>query len=189
LPGCFLPESPQLSPESIAESQSGLTGRQTPKPFPLSGGFQKPLLCVESGGPSRDTAWAMSQENVELLYRSYDAVNRRDLDGLLALMDDDVEAVSRIAAMEGGLHGHDGMRRWWESWLGAFPDYKIEVDAVRDRGDFVFAALRAQGHGAGSQLPFEDTLWHASRWRRGKCIWWRVFPTWAEALEAAGLSE
>jgi ketosteroid isomerase-like protein len=131
----------------------------------------------------------MSQENVELLYRSYDAVNRRELDGLLALMDDDVEAVSRIAAMEGGLHGHDGMRRWWESWLGAFPDYKIEVDEVRDRGDFVFAALRAQGHGAGSQLPFEDTLWHASRWRRGKCIWWRVFPTWAEALEAAGLRE
>ena len=82
---------------------------------------------------------------MELLYRSYDAVNRRDLDGLLALMDDDVEAVSRIAAMEGGLHGHDGMRRWWESWLGAFPDYKIEVDEVRDRGDFVFAALRAPG--------------------------------------------
>ena len=36
----------------------------------------------------------MSQENVELAYRAYDAVNRRDLDGLLALMDDGVEAVS-----------------------------------------------------------------------------------------------
>jgi hypothetical protein len=73
--------------------------------------------------------------------------------------------------------------------LGAFPDYKIEVDQVRDRGDFVFTALRAQGHGAGSQLPFEDTLWHATRWRRGKCVWWRVCSTWAEALEAAGLSD
>jgi len=83
----------------------------------------------------------MSEENVELAYRSYDAVNRRDLDGLLALMDDDVEAVSRIVAMEGGLHGHDGIRRWWESWFSAFPDYKIEVDEVRDRGDFVFAAF------------------------------------------------
>src|SRR5512132_1263051 len=78
---------------------------------------------------------------MELAYRSYDAVNRRDLDALLALMDDDVEAVSRIAAMEGGLHGHDGMRRWWESWFSAFPDYKIEVGEVRDRGDFVFAAF------------------------------------------------
>ena len=131
----------------------------------------------------------MSQENVELAYRSYDAVNRRDLDGLLALMDDDVEAVSRITAMEGGLRGHDGMRRWWDSWFSAFPDYTIEVVEVRDRADFVFAAFRGHGHGAGSQLPFEDTVWHLSRWRRGKCTWWRVCPSWREALEAAGLSE
>ena len=52
----------------------------------------------------------MSQENVELAREAIGAVNRRDLDGLLELMDDNVEAVSRIAAMEGGLHGHDGMR-------------------------------------------------------------------------------
>ena len=131
----------------------------------------------------------MSQENVELAYRSYDAVNRRDLDALLALMDEDVESVSRIVAVEGGLHGHAGIRRWWDSWFGAFPDYNIEVVEVRDREDFVFAAFRARGHGAGSHLPFEDTVWHASRWRRGKCIWWRVCATWTEALEAAGLSE
>jgi hypothetical protein len=49
----------------------------------------------------------MSQENVELALHAFDAVNRRHLDALL----DDVEIVTRIAAMEGGLHGHDGMRR------------------------------------------------------------------------------
>jgi ketosteroid isomerase-like protein len=129
----------------------------------------------------------MSRENVELAYRAIDAFNRRDLGGFLSLMDDDVEGFSRIVAIEGGLHGHDGMRRWWDSWLSAFPDYTIEVDEVRDRGDFVFAGFRAHGHGAGSQLPFEDTVWNASRWRHGKCVWWRVCPTWDEALEAAGL--
>ena len=51
---------------------------------------------------------------------------------LLALMDDDVEAVSRIVAMEGGLHGHDGMRRWWESWFTPSPTTTIEVVEVRD---------------------------------------------------------
>jgi ketosteroid isomerase-like protein len=44
----------------------------------------------------------MSQENVELGYRVFDAFNRRDLDGFLALMDEDVEAISRLAAVEGG---------------------------------------------------------------------------------------
>jgi ketosteroid isomerase-like protein len=38
----------------------------------------------------------MSQENVELTYRAFDAFNRRDFDAFLALMDDDVEVFSRL---------------------------------------------------------------------------------------------
>jgi ketosteroid isomerase-like protein len=131
----------------------------------------------------------MSEENVELGYRAIDAVNRRDLDSLLELMDEDVESVSRIVAMEGGLHGHDGVRRWWKSWFDAFPDYRLEVVEMRDRGDVVVATVRAVGHGAGSDLPVEDNIFHASRWRDRRCVWWQVFRTKAEALEAAGLSE
>jgi ketosteroid isomerase-like protein len=129
----------------------------------------------------------MPQENVELYLGAFDAFNRRDLDALLALMDNDVEVVTRIAPMEGSLHGHDGMRRWWENMLTAFPDFDVEVVEVRDLGDVTLASLRAVGHGAGSDLPFEDLLWHAGRWRRGKCVWWRAFETEAEALEAVGL--
>ena len=43
----------------------------------------------------------MSQENVELSHRAYDAVNRRDLGALLRLMDADVKAVPILAEMEG----------------------------------------------------------------------------------------
>jgi ketosteroid isomerase-like protein len=128
----------------------------------------------------------MSQENVELHYRALDAMNRRDLGAFLALMDDDVEAVPRIVAMEGGLHGHDGIRRWWENWFDVFPDYDIEVLEVRDLGDSTVATLRALGHAATSNLPFEDMIWQVSRWGRGKVVWWRTFSTRDEALEAAG---
>jgi hypothetical protein len=131
----------------------------------------------------------MSQENVELVLRAYDAFNRRDWDAFVALMDDDVEIVTRIAVIEGGRHGRDGMRRWWETMLTAFPDYDIEVVDMRDVGDVTLASLRALGRGAGSDVPFEDLLWHAGRWRRGKCVWWRAFETEAEALEALGLRE
>ena len=44
----------------------------------------------------------MSQENIRLAYGVVDAMNERDLGAYLALMDEDVEVVSRIAAMEGG---------------------------------------------------------------------------------------
>src|SRR5689334_12570316 len=57
----------------------------------------------------------MSQENIRLAYGAVDAMNERDLDAYLVLMDEDVEVASRIAAMEGGLHGHDGIRRWWDT--------------------------------------------------------------------------
>jgi ketosteroid isomerase-like protein len=132
----------------------------------------------------------MSRENVGLYRRCIDAFNRRDLDALLALMDDEVEAVSRLVAIEGTLKGHDGMRRWWKSWFDVWPDYKIELVEVRDLGDVTLATVRALGHGAGSDVPFEDRAWQLARWRRGKCVLWRVFNNRDEALEAAaGLSE
>jgi ketosteroid isomerase-like protein len=130
----------------------------------------------------------MSEENAGLAYRAFTAINRRDLDGFLALMDDDVEAVSRLVAIEGGLHGHEGIRRWWQEWFNVFPDYEVEVVDIRDRGDVILAALRSLGHGAGSDVPF-DTIWLASRWRAGRCVWWRVSYSWDEALDAAGLRE
>ena len=52
----------------------------------------------------------MSQENVEPFREVLDAFNQRDLGSFLALMDDDVEANSRLAPMEGGYHGHEGIR-------------------------------------------------------------------------------
>ena len=131
----------------------------------------------------------MSEENLELARRTIDAVNARDLEALLALADEEVESFSRIVALEGPLRGHEGIRRWWDGWFSAFPDYTIEIIEMNDHGDVVIAAIRAIGHGAGSDLPFEDVVWHASRWRDGKFVWWQVCSTHDEALKAAGLAE
>ena len=131
----------------------------------------------------------MSEENVERVYRVIDAVNRRDLDALLALMDEEVESVPRIVAIEGGLHGHEGVRKWWENWFQAFPDYVIEIVEVRDLGSLLLTTLRPIGHGRGSDLPVQDALFFLSWWRDGKAIRWQTVATEAEALEAAGLRE
>ena len=53
----------------------------------------------------------MSQENVELVYRAYDAFNRRDWDHFLALAHEEVNVESRLVALEGEYRGHDGLRR------------------------------------------------------------------------------
>ena len=131
----------------------------------------------------------MSEENVQLAYRVADAFNRRDWDAFLALMDDQVEVESRLVAMEGGYHGHEGLRRWWNDFLGAFPDYTAEVEELRDLGDVTLAHVRGWGHSAASHTPIVDPFWQPIRWRDGKCVWWRNCSTEAEALKAAGLSE
>lgn len=130
----------------------------------------------------------MSQENVELAYRAYEAFNQRDLNAFLVLMDDEVEVASRLVVMEGGYHGHDGTRRWWKDFLDFVPDYTLEVVGVRDLGDVTLGRLRGRGHGAASATPVLDSLWQTIRWRDGKCVWWSNFPTEAEALEAVGLA-
>jgi ketosteroid isomerase-like protein len=132
----------------------------------------------------------MSQENIELARRAWDAVSRRDLDAFLALMDPEVVLVPRILAVEGGaLHGHDGIREWWESIFSVFPDFDAEVIGVRGVGDMTISNVRAHGRGEGSDTPFEDAIWVVSELRDGKVLRWQTFPSEAEALEAAELSE
>ena len=91
--------------------------------------------------------------------------------------------------MEGAYHGHDGIRRWWDDLLDTLPDFTIEVVEVRDPEDLTVATVRTRGHGAGSDILLDETVWQVARWRRGKCVWWRNFGTRAEALETLGLSE
>jgi ketosteroid isomerase-like protein len=131
----------------------------------------------------------MSQENVELARRAFDAFNRRDLDAFLALMDDRVEAGSRQVAIEGGYHGHQGLRRWWTDLFAAFPRYTADVEELRDLGDVMLVRIRGAAQSAHGDTLMLDRFWQVARWRDGKCIWWRNCSTEAEAREAAGLRE
>lgn len=127
----------------------------------------------------------MSQENVDLVRLLTDAFNRRDWETFVARADPEIEVESRLAEMEGAFQGHDGLRRWWDAFLGAFPDYTAEIDALRALGDDVtLAHLRGWGHGAGSATPLLDPFWQPARWRDGKCVWWRNCATEEEALAA-----
>jgi ketosteroid isomerase-like protein len=133
----------------------------------------------------------MSQENVELTYRMADAIDRRDLDAYLALNDPDVEFIPRILEVDGGgsYRGHDGVRSWWENVFGVFPDFRGEIEELRDLGDVTVARVLLSGQGMGSAAPTENDAWLVTEWRDGKAIWWRVCRSEAEALEAAGLRE
>jgi ketosteroid isomerase-like protein len=131
----------------------------------------------------------MSQENVELARQAYDALNRSDLPAYLALMDTDVEAVPRVAVIEGGYRGHDGIRRWWEHLVDFLPDIVLDVVTVRDLGNVTVISGRMCGRAAGSDTPIDEALSTAAEWRDGKCVWWGTYDTEPEAVQAVRLRE
>src|SRR5262245_42903382 len=131
----------------------------------------------------------MSEENVAALNRGIDALNGRDLDAYLELIDGNAEVAPRVSAIEGPYRGHEGIRRWWKNLFDAFPDYRLEIVDVRAEDDLPVSELRWRAHGAGSDAPFDETIGHVARWRDRKLVSWRVYESRADALEDAGLTE
>ena len=129
----------------------------------------------------------MPSENAEAAYRLVESLNSRDIDAVLALLDEDIEFIPRFRSLRG--RGHEKVRAWWDEIFGAVPDFKIEIVGLRESGDTLVLEMRVTGHGAESDTPFDEFSWTAVRERNGKCVWWSNHATEAEALKAAGLSE
>jgi ketosteroid isomerase-like protein len=121
---------------------------------------------------------------VERVQEVFAAFNRRDQETFMSGFDPDVEFLPY-----GENTPHRGLyrlRTWWEDLLEAFPDWQMRPLEVRDLGDTVLVANRNQGHGGGSGVVLDATVWTAVRIRNGKAIWWGSFATEGEALEAVG---
>jgi ketosteroid isomerase-like protein len=131
----------------------------------------------------------MSQENVELVYRCYDALQADDIDTFLEYVDPEVEWRSLILEIEGVFHGRDGVREWWSGLRSVFPDWRPSIVEVRDFGERVVIHARGIGSGAASGVGVDDDFWQVAEVQQGRIVWYRAVRTEQEALEAAGLSE
>jgi ketosteroid isomerase-like protein len=133
----------------------------------------------------------MSKRNVELVHGAHDAFNRRDLEAFVEFAAPEVEITPLTVELEGvtSYHGHGGIRSWWKDLLTVFPDFRTEIDEVRDLGDVTLARARLRGHGVESDAFFERPIWQVVEWRDEKAVWWRAFLSEAEALEAVSLRQ
>ena len=133
----------------------------------------------------------MSQENVDvrtLMEAAFGALNADDLDGFLALVDEDVEFTSMVAEAEGTtFRGHAGVRVWWETVRGAFQD--IHWDLLDIQGSPEAAVTNFRMIGTLGGVPVAQKMWQAATAQDGRATWWGLFRSEAEALEAVGLRE
>jgi ketosteroid isomerase-like protein len=133
----------------------------------------------------------MSQENVEIVRRAFEAAVREDWTSALAAFDLDVEWVEMpsLGPDASTYTGFQEARKAIESWMGMWSEYSFEVARYADGGDDVAILIREKGHGGLSGAAVERELGEVCTMREGKVVRVRLFGSWAEALEAAGLRE
>ena len=138
----------------------------------------------------RDTAWAMSQENIEIALAAVDAWNRGDRESWMALWDEEAEFYPLRAQLEGEAYwGYEGMKRFLSEVAEDWDEVRFEIDETRDAGEQVVGIGRFRARGRTSGVDLNVPLGVFSRVRRGKIVYARLFSEPAAALEAAGLQE
>jgi ketosteroid isomerase-like protein len=137
----------------------------------------------------------MSQENVEIVRRVYDAAARGDTATVLALYDPEVEfdvARSPYRRVLGRdlYRGHEGLRVFFREYRDPWGNIEDDCEELIDAGEHVISVVTSRARGRASGAEVESTR-QAGVWtiREGKIVRAVWFRTRAEALEAAGLSE
>jgi ketosteroid isomerase-like protein len=138
----------------------------------------------------------MSQENVDLVRRAYEAFNRGGVDACVSegVWSPDIVwdvTPSGIPGL-GTYRGQAEVRRFFEDdWFSAFPfdEWEVEVEDVIDAGDQVISMSRQHGRGASSGAVAELELAQLSIVRDGQIVRVDNYTDRKTALGAAGLSE
>jgi ketosteroid isomerase-like protein len=143
----------------------------------------------------------MSEENVEIVRRMYEAVNSVDRTGGFVDPEHVAPDLWNRLAPEFELHqrydlpgaksylGRERSKEFWREIQEVFAEVRWQPLDVLDGGDTVVVDARVAAKGRGSEIEVEvdetDVFW----FREGVLVRLQAFPNRTEALEAAGLSE
>src|SRR5271169_1021215 len=133
----------------------------------------------------------MRQENAEIVRRVNAAFNSGDMERTLALLHPDFETAvgPELSPEPDAYRGHDGMRRYFDSFRDAMDQIRFDPDRFREAGASVVVALRLSAKGRSTGIEVEQHLGQVWTIRDGKAVEVRSYRSYREALEAVGLEE
>ena len=122
----------------------------------------------------------------QVVRSAVEAFKAHDLDGILALADDDIVLRSLLTEAERPLYyGHEGVRDWFSNVFGVFPDWRPQPrPASHDEDGGVVIGLDVTATGAGSAAPVDQVYWLGARVEAAKIIFFGFFRIEDDALEA-----
>ena len=131
----------------------------------------------------------MSQEDVEIVRRSFDAWNRWDLEALRRVYAEDARVEAGITRFGRTFMGEELIARWAAEMRETWAEVRWELDRIIDADDVVVSFYRGIGIGRESGVEVVRDLTGIYRLHDGLIVFERVYLNREEALEAAGLSE
>ena len=133
----------------------------------------------------------MSQENVDIVRRAFDAFEGGDLSAAYETFSPDlVTYVAPPIPVAGTYQGPEGFLQLTLDWAEGFDELVMTGEEFFDApGDKVVTRVRHRASGAESGVPVETDIWYVWTIREGKTMRADIFNDRSEALEAARLSE
>jgi ketosteroid isomerase-like protein len=125
------------------------------------------------------------QAGVELVRGIIEALNRADLDGMLARMHPDFEwrplEASPVARV---YRGREQVRHYVEDWLSTFESLRLELEEATEAAERVVAVVRGHGRGRASGLELDNRFCQVWTVRDGTAVAMEEHATRAQALAA-----
>jgi len=130
----------------------------------------------------------VSRENLEIVQRGFDAFNETGVEGILPFIDPEFEATTppNLASEPDTYRGHDGIRRWFDSFDEVMEEIRWDAHGYQQVGDQVVVEFTLRARGKTTGLDFGQEAVMVWSLRDGKAIRVELFETLDEALAAAG---
>ena len=132
----------------------------------------------------------MSEENVEIVRRAFEAWNEGGPEALKQFMAEEFELHDPPTLPDPRVvRGRDSAAAHLTDQVKVLGDMKVTIVDVRARGGTVVVRMEVTIHGAESGVDVPGELSQVSEVADGRVQQMRFFLTWQEGLEAAGLRE
>jgi ketosteroid isomerase-like protein len=133
----------------------------------------------------------MSEENVEVVRRGFEAFSQKDFEGWYAVTSRNVKRHPRREepGVKDSYEGWDGVLDYLVNWYAGWDEYTAEPVRFIDGGEYVIVDVREVGVAEQSGMRVEENFAHAFKVDDRKIVEWRMFGPVEEALEELGLSE
>jgi ketosteroid isomerase-like protein len=133
----------------------------------------------------------MSQQDVEIARRAFDAYNRLDVEAMLACVTPDLEWFpSMPSTLETAIYqGREGVERYFQETRGTWNPLLVHAQDFRSVGDRLLVLGHLDGTGRASGIRTTTPIGMVIEFQEGRIRRVRAYLDHSEAVRVSGLEE